>query len=90
MAVDIRSDRFQWQASKYIPNKKSPLRAWSESQPMTMDTFLCEIGTTDCIHLYSFDGKFVKTLLEKGSHDMEIIRRVRWCEEKFFINCRSQ
>ena len=80
MAVDIRSGMFQWQASEYIPNKQYPLRAWSVTADDNGHLFVQD-WNNDCIHLYSYDGKFVKTLLEEEAYDMEITRRIRWCEK---------
>ena len=79
MAVDIHSDRCQWQASEYIPNERYPLRAMGVTADGNGHLFVRD-WNNECIHLYSFDGKFVKKLLEEGRHDLETIRRIRWCE----------
>ena len=80
MAVDIYSDRCEWHASEYIPNKRYPLRARGVTADFNGHLFVRD-KNNGCIHLYSFDGKFVKTLLEEGMHDTEKIMRVRWCEK---------
>ena len=80
MAVDIRSDRCQWQASEYIPNKRYPLRAMGVTADCNGHLFVRD-WNNGCIHLYSVDGKFVKTLLEKGDHGIQTIRRIRWCDK---------
>ena len=79
MAVDIHSDRCKWQASEYIPNKRYPLRAMGVTADCNGHLFVRD-WNNGCIHLYSFDGKFVKTLLEEGMHGLGKIRRIRWCE----------
>lgn len=76
-SFDLVSGKCQWEASEMIPDCEKTMRALGITTDGNGHMFVRD-SRNRCIHLFSFNGKFVQTLLKTTDIGVGSIKRVRW------------
>ena len=78
VAFDIYTDELIWKIDESLPNHSCPLKALGVTTDGRNHLFVRD-RNNQCVHLFSADGKFVKTVLRNGECELLSFRHLRCC-----------
>ena len=80
LGFNAETTEFMWRADEILPDYSSPMRALGVTTDGQEHLFVRDMNAK-CIHLFSPDGKFIRTVVKKGECDILSIRRIRWSKK---------